>query len=121
MSELDTRNFKKICLINGLAFLPLLILMGWPYYYAAQMFSLPELIAFPGAFLFGLPFTLTILHGIVTVSIGSVQRDYFYSWLRDHPYSFGLFYHPVLISTRFRLLLIVTSLLSLLVSITLYP
>lgn len=109
MSELHRQNFKRICVINGLAFIPLLILMCWPYYYAGQIFNVPSSVVYPGAFFFGLPFTLTILHGIVTVSIGRVQRDYFYDWLADHSYSYGLLYHPLLISTRFRLSLIALS------------
>lgn len=110
MSELDQQNFKRICLINGLTFFPLLALMCWPYYYAGRIFDVSASIIYPGAFLFGLPFTLTILHGIVTVSIGRIQRDYFYHWLADRRYTYGLLYHPILVSTRLRLALISLSL-----------
>lgn len=115
MSELDIYNYKKICYINGVIFPPLLVLLSWPYYYAGLIFELSNLILYGGALIFGLPFTLTILHGIVTVSIGSVQRDYFYKWLKERPYSFGLLFHPLMVSTRFRLSLISFSLLVLLI------
>lgn len=110
-SELTRRNFRKICVINGILFLPLLFLLSWPYYYAGSLFNLAGLLQQSGAILFGLPFTFTILHGIVTVSVGSVQRTYFYKWLRTRPYSYGLLFHPILVSTRFRLALILASLL----------
>ena len=117
MSELDKQNFKKICLINGVTCIPLLILLSWPYYYAGLISDLSPIIMYPGAFLFALPFTLTILHGIVTVSIGSIQRDYFYEWLQQRPYSYGLLFHPILVSTRFRLSILFASILLLLIGI----
>lgn len=110
-SELTHRNFRKICLINGVLFVPLLFLLSWPYYYAGSLFNFPDVLLQFGAIVFGLPFTLTILHGIVTVSIGSIQRTYFYEWLRSRPYSYGLLFHPIFVSTRFRLILILISLL----------
>ncbi len=110
-SELNKKNFKKICLVNGLTFFPILILLSWPYFYAGFLINLPNILRVPGSVMFGLPFTLTILHGIVTVSVGSMQRRYFYDWLRNHPYTYGLPYHPLFVSTRFRLALIGCSLL----------
>ncbi len=118
-SELTRQNFRKICLINSALFIPLLFLLSWPYYYAGSLFNLPVILLQSGAVLFGLPFTFTILHGIVTVSIGSIQRTYFYKWLGDHPYSYGFLFHPLFVSTRFRLILILTSILLFIIGLTL--
>lgn len=56
-----------------------------------------------GSISFSTPFAITILHGHVTMALGSVHRDYYYQWLQSRPYSFGFLYHPILIRTRFRL------------------
>lgn len=111
MSELSPSNFKRISLINWVLSVPLIVLFAWPYYYAAKLIGIGEAFRYLGAFIFSLPFTLTIIHGHVTMALGAFHRLSYYHWLTDHPFSFGLFYSDLLISTRFRLILLIVSLI----------
>ncbi len=103
--ELDPRNYRRICWINWALSPPLTILFSWPYIYIGEILGIQSGVLFPGALFFSVPFTVTILHGHVTMALGSVHRDYYYEWLKSYPYSFGLLYHPIWIKTRFRLIL----------------
>ncbi|MBO6534866.1 MAG: hypothetical protein JJ966_01505 [Balneolaceae bacterium] len=111
MSELSPSNFKRISMINWVLSLPLIVLFAWPYYYAAKLVGMGEALRYLGAFIFSLPFTLTIIHGHVTMALGSFHRLNYYQWLTERPFSFGLFYNDLLISTRFRLILLIVSLI----------
>lgn len=119
MSELSSPNYKRIFIINSVFTTPLFVLFAWPYHYATQLFGLDIAYRYAGAFVFSLPFVLTILHGHVTMALGSVHRHHYYQWLEQHPLSWGLFYHPMFVSTRFRLILLAISLLLLLIGGTL--
>lgn len=88
-----------------------MILFAWPYYYSGSLLGTSDTIRFIGAFIFALPFMITILHGHVTMALGTTHRDHYYQWLVDHPYSYGLFFSRLEISTRFRLILLILSLL----------
>ncbi|MDX1617368.1 MAG: hypothetical protein R3224_01180 [Balneolaceae bacterium] len=105
-SELSENNFKRISLINWFLCLPLTILFGWPFYYLCSYLEIGPLYAFPASFLFALPFMITILHGHVTMALGSAHRHHYYDWLVDHRFSYGLFFHRIFMKTRFRLLLL---------------
>lgn len=109
--ELTPENFKRISLINWVLTIPLLILFAWPYTYLGSVAGMEPWILYPGAVLFAAPFTLTILHGHTTLALGSVHRHHYYEWLKDHPLTFGLLFHPVLFTTRLRLILLVASLI----------
>lgn len=109
--EFDPANYRRISLINWALTPPLLVLFSWPYFYLSESIGVHQGLIYPGALFFSLPFAVTILHGHVTMALGSVHRDYYYEWLHQHPYTFGLFYHPIWIKTRFRLLLVYTALL----------
>ena len=111
MSELSDSNFKRISFINWILSVPLMVLFAWPYYYAAKLVGMQESFRYLGAFLFALPFMMTILHGHVTMALGSSHRENYYKWLIDHPYSFGLFFSRFEVSTRFRLILLIISLI----------
>lgn len=110
MSELSESNFKRIVVINWLLTIPLLVLFAWPYYYAAKLVGMDESFRYVGAFMFSLPFMATILHGHVTMALGSAHRNHYYDWLNIHPFSFGLFFHPIIVSTRFRMIVLIISL-----------
>jgi len=69
------------------------------------------MIAYPGSIIFALPFMLTILHGHVTTAMGALHRHHYYNWLKDHPLTYGMLFHPIIISTRFRLSLFFLSLI----------
>ncbi|MFN1835852.1 hypothetical protein AB2B38_011375 [Balneola sp. MJW-20] len=111
MSEFSKENFLRINLINWALTVPMIVLFSWPYYYAAGMLGMQESLRFVGSFIFAIPFMITILHGHVTMALGLAHRDHYYQWLVDHPYSYGLFFSRLEISTRFRLILLITSLL----------
>jgi len=109
--ELDPRNFKRISIINWLLSLPFFLLFSWPYLYLSNFVGIEKFIAYIGCIFFSLPFMITILHGHVTMSLGVAHRHHYYDWLHDHALSYGLLFHPVMMRTRFRLLLLVISIL----------
>ena len=87
-SEFSTSNFIRISVINWALTLPLLILFAWPYYYAARELGLDLSFRYIGAFMFAMPFLLTIIHGHVTMALGSIHRYRYYEWLATKPYTF---------------------------------
>lgn len=112
MSELNESNYKRIAVINWILILPMIALFAWPYHLAAELLDINVNLKFTGAFLFSAPFMLTILHGHVTMALGTVHRHHYYEWLTEQkPLTIGLLFHPVFIKTRFRLILLVISLL----------
>lgn len=111
MSEFSNSNFIRISLINWILSVPMIVLFAWPYYYTAKLIGLAEALRYIGAFIFSIPFMITIIHGHVTMALGSIHRIHYYSWLKTNPHTFGIFYNEVLISTRFRLILLIISLL----------
>lgn len=108
-SELSQRNYKRISIINWVLSVPLFILFAWPYLSIAASLNLEIIIGYIGAVLFSIPFSLTILHGHVTMALGSLHRHHYYNWLEENPLTYGLFFHPLFTSTRFRLLLLAFS------------
>jgi len=116
VSELNSKNYRRIFIVNMLLCVPLLVLFAWPYLIFSHLLHMNTLLAWTGALLFSIPFMLTILHGYVTMAVGSGHRHYFYDWLMDHPFTYGLLFTPLLRSTRFRLTLFALSLLLLLSS-----
>lgn len=110
-SELNEKNFLRICFINWALSVPLLLIFAWPYFFICELFSIPRYISFPGSILFALPFMLTILHGHVTMAVGAAHRMHYYDWLKSYPFTYGLLFHPIIIRTRFRLILFAASIL----------
>lgn len=110
-SELTESNYKRIAIINWALSVPLLLIFAWPYFFLSELLYINKMLSFPGSILFGLPFMLTILHGHVTMALGAAHRRHYYRWLAEYPLSFGLLFHFVIISTRFRLILFFFSLI----------
>lgn len=108
-SELSRRNYKRISIINWLLCVPILLLFAFPYIKIAGFLNIEKIIVYPGALLFSLPFMLTILHGHVTMALGSVHRHHYYRWLEENTLTYGLFFHPIFTRTRFRLILVISS------------
>ena len=110
-SEFSERNYKRICFINWALSVPLLLIFSWPYFLLCQLLDVTRVVAFVGSITFALPFMFTILHGHVTMALGAVHRHHYYDWLQGYPFTFGVLFHPIIISTRFRLVLFFISLL----------
>ncbi|MEX2600171.1 MAG: hypothetical protein WD355_00905 [Balneolaceae bacterium] len=109
MSELSVKNYRRICVINWFLAPPLFLIFAWPYRISSQILEVHALYSIPGTLLFALPFTLTLLHGHVAMALGHLHMHHFYDWLRNKPLTYGIFYHDILVSTRFRLILLVLS------------
>lgn len=109
-SELSESNYRRICFINWALSVPLLLIFSWPYFFLCQLLEIQRFIALAGSILFALPFMLTILHGHVTMALGVVHRHHYYEWLQGYPFTYGVLFHPMIISTRFRLILFFVSL-----------
>jgi len=114
--ELNEKNFRRICFLNWLLSVPLLLIFAWPYFIMCDFFALPRYITFPGAIIFALPFMLTLLHGHVTMAVGAVHRVHYYDWLQKYPFTYGLLFHPVIVRTRFRLSLFFASIILFMIS-----
>lgn len=110
-SELSRKNFKRINFINWLLSLPFFVLFSWPYWYLASFAGVASIITYIGCIFFSIPFMITILHGYVTMTLGEAHRHHYYDWLDERPLTYGLLYHPMIMRTRFRLILLVGSLL----------
>lgn len=107
--ELSAKNYRRISWINILIAPPLFVLFAWPYYILGTRIELPGLLLNAGSFCFAFPFTLTIIHGHVTMAIGSLHRNNYYKWLAAHRWSYGLLIRPVFFSTRFRIAFLIIS------------
>lgn len=107
--ELNPKNYKRISLINWLLCVPLIVLFAVPYLSIAAFLNANMGISYAGALLFSFPFCLTILHGHVTMALGSLHRNHYYEWLGNNTLTYGLFFHPMFTSTRFRLILLIVS------------
>lgn len=110
-NELNDKNYRRISYVSWALTVPLLFIFSWPYFFVSEFYSFHKAITFAGSILFGLPFMITILHGHVTLALGAAHRHHYYDWLSDHPLTFGLLFHHIIISTRFRLLLLFISLI----------
>jgi|SRR6056297_567239 len=110
-SELSEKNYRRIAFINWALSVPLLLIFAWPYYFLCDSLGISQIIAYPGSIIFALPFMLTILHGHVTTAMGALHRHHYYNWLKGHPLTYGILFHPIIISTRFRLSLFFFSLI----------
>lgn len=108
--ELTERNFTRIYRLNWAICGPLLVLFGWPYYLVAST-MLGEPVGLIGSFFFSLSFTLTIIHGHIAVAVGALQMETYHAWHQQSSGFFRFAFHPVLFSTRFRLLSLILSLL----------
>ena len=113
-SELTENNYKRICFINWALSLPLLLIFSWPYFFLCEIIDIGRAFSFIGAITFALPFMFTILHGHVTMALGVVHRHHYYDWLASYPFTYGVLFHPIIISTRFRITLFGVSLILLL-------
>lgn len=108
-SELSEQNFKRISIINWLLCLPLIMFFAWPYLYVAQFMEIENILYYIGAVFFAVPFMITILHGHVTLAIGEAHRHHYYNWLSRQPLTYGLFFHSIMMRTRFRLVMLAIS------------
>ncbi|HAC14694.1 MAG TPA: hypothetical protein DCE78_01935 [Bacteroidetes bacterium] len=113
--ELTINNFKRIYRLNWIISGPVLFMFAWPYFILSRILDQHIYYSMLGCFLFAIPFTLTILHGHISVAIGPLHRNNFYKWQQNKKGITKLAFHPVLFSTKIRLILIMLSLILLLV------
>ena len=78
MYELSPSNYVRINLINWFLSVPMIVLFAWPYYYAAKLMGINEAMRYIGAFIFSIPFMITIIHGHVTMALGAIHRIHYY-------------------------------------------
>ncbi|HEX6982490.1 MAG TPA: hypothetical protein VF181_06995 [Balneolaceae bacterium] len=109
--ELNPKNYRRICIINWMLAIPFFIIFSWPYVYISSFAGVEKFMAYSGCILFSIPFMITILHGHVTMALGEAHRHHYYDWLNEHLLTYGLLFHPVVTSTRFRLVLLCSSFL----------
>jgi len=109
--ELNEKNYKRICFINWSLSLPLMLIFAWPYHFICHHLELSEFAAMPGAIIFALPLMITILHGHVTLALGYTHRHHYYNWLKQFPFTYGLLFHPLVVRTRFRMALLILSII----------
>lgn len=113
MPELTISTYKRIYFTNCFLTIPLIVLFAWPYFYLTMLSGLGVVFQYIGAFVFSIPFMLTIMHGLVTISLGTVHRHHYYNWMLDNPLTWGLLFHPMFVKTRFRIIMLIISFLML--------
>ncbi len=111
VSEINEKNFKRIYRINWILCGPLLLIFSWPYLIIGEMAELPLLFLLTGSLFFAVPFTLTVLHGHISVALGTLQRGLYYEWQKKKVGFFKYPFHPVLFMTRMRIVMIGFSLI----------
>jgi hypothetical protein len=112
--ELSEQNFRRISWINILLTPLLLILFAWPYAVIGLWFDFPETWLYAGTFLFAFPLTLTIIHGHVTIALGALQRSHYSRMAGTPPLGIRILWiRPIFFTTRFRLILLIISLVML--------
>ena len=113
--ELTVTNFNRIYKLNWIISGPILFMFAWPYYMLSQNLDQQIYFSMVGCFLFSIQFTLTILHGHISVAIGPLHRNNYYKWQQNKKGVAKLAFHPILFSTKTRLILLVLSLILLIV------
>lgn len=101
--ELNELNYRRISWINILLMPPLVLLFGWPFYMFGFWFEIPGFLQKTGSLVIALSFSLTILHGHVTMALGALHRHHYHEWLNKRRWSYGFLIRPFLFTTRFRL------------------
>jgi len=89
----------------------MMLIFAWPFYLVSTWIGISYVTSFLGAFVFALPFMMTVLHGHVTMALGALHRDKYYNWLTRYPLSYGFLFHPIMFRTRFRLSIVIASLI----------
>lgn len=112
--EITHRNFTRVSAINWWLTGPSLVFFAWPYLRLSESVGTSELAAMIGAGLFSVSFTLTIVHGHISMAVGELHRVEFHRWTRRRRMPWRLAYHPALFRYRTRLALLALSALALL-------
>lgn len=112
--EIKDVNFQRISRINWLLTGPLLLFFAWPFGWLTELVGTSDVFSIVGGGLFSIAFTLTIIHGHISISVGELHRIEFYRWTRKRRYPWKWFYHPSLFQYSTRLTLLLVSILCLL-------
>jgi hypothetical protein len=112
--EITHQNFRRVAAINWLLTGPALVFFAWPYVRLSEAVGASDFATLLGAGLFSISFTLTIVHGHISLAVGDLHRVEFHRWTRKRSYPWRLAYHPALFRYRTRLALLVLSIAALL-------
>jgi len=112
--EINPVNFRRVSAINWLLTGPSLVFFGWPYLRLSDSLGTSDVAALVGTGLFSISFTLTVVHGHISLAVGDLHRIEFHQWTRKRRHPWKLAYHPVLFRYRTRLALLALSMLALL-------
>lgn len=114
----STDHFTRISIINALLFAPVTMVFAVPYFKIGSLWISSFTTLLTGSLLFALPFTLTLIHGHVTTSLGKTHRHLYYEWIER---TLRLPQSPVaplrmMMTTRFRIGMMIISLVWLLLA-----
>lgn len=112
--EITPRNFMRVSAINWWLTGPALVFFAWPYVRLSDALGTSDLASLIGAGLFSISFTLTVVHGHISMAVGELHRGEFHRWTRTRRMPWRLAYHPALFRYRTRLALLALSALALL-------
>lgn len=102
-NELTHTNYKRISLINWCLTPLLMFFFSWPFFRLGAMAHSNLFFNYSGSLLFAFGFALTILHGHVSVAIGSLHRHLYYEWLMENRFTYGFLFLNYMTKTSFRL------------------
>lgn len=102
-NELTDNNFKRISVINWSLAPLLMFFFSWPFFRLGEMADSNIYFNYAGTLLFAFGFSLTILHGHVSVAIGSLHRHLYYKWLTENKFTYGFLFTNFMTKTSVRL------------------
>lgn len=111
--EINPLNFRRVAAINWLLTGPALVFFAWPYLRLCEALGTSELAGYIGAGFFSISFTLTVVHGHISMAVGDLHRHEFHQWTRRRTHPWKLAYHPALFRYRTRLGLLALSVIAL--------
>jgi hypothetical protein len=107
--ELNEKNLNRIYRINWVISGPLLVIFIWPYLLLADVLEMNTLYAAIGGFFFAVPFALTVIHGHISIALGTLHRDLYYNWQKRQVGIYKWAFNPIFFTTKMRLFMIIVS------------
>jgi len=110
-NELTHNNYKRISIINWSLAPLLMFFFSWPFFRLGEMAHSNFILNYAGSLLFAFGFSLTILHGHVSIAIGSLHRHLYYQWLSENKFTYGFLFLNFMTRTSVRLSFILVAVL----------